>query len=130
MSFPVERRNSPRHPAVLNRAVIEIRSTGKLASFKATLVDISRTGALLRMPYKVSPNVIMHIRLEYPLKSDWIRGQVIRRTREGLVGIEFRRPCDRTFLWIATRGEDFHSRSRPWAGRDEPIEISNNIHTG
>ena len=60
-----------------NRAVIEIRQTGQVASFKATLIDISRTGALLLMREKVSPNVILHIKLEYPLKSDWLRGQVI-----------------------------------------------------
>ena len=78
------------------------------------------------MSEKVAPNATMHIRLEYPIATDWIRGQVIRRTRAGNVGILFRRPCDRTFFWIATRGQDFHSPSRPWS--DPVIEVSRANH--
>jgi hypothetical protein len=92
----------------------------------ARLINISRTGALLDIREKMPPNATLHIRLEYPIATDWMRGQVIRRTRAGHVGVLFRRPCNRTFIWTATRRQDFHSSSRPWSAPE--IEIGRTNH--
>jgi len=128
MILATERRSSPRHPAVNNRVVVHIRDDRESRLVMATLINVSRTGALLSMSEKVARNATVHIRLEYPIATDWIRGQVIRRTRAGHVGVLFRRPRDRTFFWTATRGQDFHSPSRPWS--DSVLEASTDNHAG
>jgi hypothetical protein len=97
-----------------NRVAVYIAHDGRSGLAKARLINISRTCALMYMHDKVAPNATIYLRLEYPIKTNWIKGQVIRRRRGGQVGVQFRRPCDRTFFWIATKGEDFHMKSRPW----------------
>ena len=126
MIVTTERRSCPRFPTVENRVAVVITQDGQSRLARASLINISRTGALLYMHDKVAPNAIVYMRLEYPIKTNWIKGQVIRRRRGGQVGIQFRRPCDCTFLWIATRGEDFHQKSRPWSDGERPVEASRN----
>ena len=124
MIVTTERRSSPRFPTVENRVAVHINLDGQSRLARASLINISRTGALLYMHDKVAPNATVYLRLEYPIKTNRIKGQVIRRKREGRVGIQFTRPCDRTFFWIATRGEDFHQKSRPWSDGERPVEAT------
>src|SRR5262249_24680405 len=123
-----ERRSSPRYPAVDNQVSVYNTQDGQSRLVRASLVNISRTGALLYMQDKVTANATIYLRLIYPIKTNWIKGQVLRRRRGGQVGIRFRRPCDRTFFWIATRGEDFHQKSRPWSDSERPVEASRQNH--
>jgi hypothetical protein len=128
MALAAERRSSPRFPSVENRVAVHITQDGQSRLARASLINISRTGALLYMSDKVTPHGTIYIRLEYPIKTNWIKGQVIRRKRGGQVGVQFRRPCDRTFFWAATRGEDFHLKARLWSDGDMSIEESRTNH--
>src|SRR4051794_7957904 len=108
MTMTIERRLSPRYDAVTNIAVVQFEQEGRPQRVDAHLTNISRSGALLRLRDKVRLKSLIHIRLEYPVKTQWILAVAVRRTRTGEIGLAFVRGCDPTFFWTATRGEDFH----------------------
>jgi hypothetical protein len=125
MTIAIERRLSPRHPAVENVALVEFKTRRKTRTVGASLIDVSATGALLRMREKPRVDGLLWVRLAYPVRTPALLASAVRIDEEGRVGVEFVRACNRTFYWTATRGVDFREPPlerfavaeavRPWA---------------
>jgi hypothetical protein len=104
MSEFVERRLSPRYPAVINQVIIGLSMRHSVG---ASLVNISRTGALLSIREKPQLHSSIRIRLKYPLRSPWVEARVVRIRDEGGIGIAFVHGCDRTLFYGSLEGNDF-----------------------
>jgi hypothetical protein len=109
MSIAIERRLTPRFPAVNNSAVVEFKRGGWTRMVGASLINISMTGALLRMRTKPRVNSTLWLRLVHPARTAELLAIVVRIDDDDDVGVAFAQACNRTFFWTATRGEDFRS---------------------
>jgi hypothetical protein len=109
ITIAIERRLSRRYTAVPNEAVVEFTRRGKARIVGARLVDISATGALLRMSESPPVGELLWVRLVHPVRTSELMATAVRTDDAGGVGVAFGRSCDRTFYWTATRGEDFRS---------------------
>jgi hypothetical protein len=76
-------------------------------STRVILLNICSGGALILMEEKPVLDRPMWIRLEDPLKSDWLEAIPVRIGESHEVEVHFSDPCPRVFLWAATRGKDF-----------------------
>ena len=104
MTLEIERRLSPRLPAVPNRALALLKGPRIVPG---VVIDISRSGALLRMDEQPKPNAKVWIGLTHPVTTRWIVGTVVRIGETGEVGINLLHACNPAFFWTATRGEVF-----------------------
>jgi PilZ domain len=129
MTVATERRLSPRYPAVHNAAVVEFRTRRKSRIARASLINISTTGALLRMREKPRLMSTLWVRLVYPVKTPAVRATVVRVGDDGKVLVAFGGACNRTFFWTATRGEDFRSVARDGL-RGTAIKLANQLLRG
>jgi PilZ domain len=109
MTMAIERRHSPRRPAVENVALVRFQRRKRTRTVGACLVDISATGARLRMGEKPRVDGTLWVRLAHPLTTRWLMATVVRIDEEDGVGVAFVRACDRTSYWTATRGADFRA---------------------
>jgi hypothetical protein len=82
---------------------------GHPAARAILLINIWSDGALLLMEEQPALNHHIRIRLQEPVKSDWLEAIPVRYGQFHAVEIRFSRPCPRTFLWEATRAKDFRS---------------------
>ena len=119
MAVDLERRQASRIPAVDNLAGVEFRKGGEPRAVEATLVNISMTGALLRMPEEPRRGAMLWIRLIHPAGTPAVLATAAWIGEGGKVGVAFARACNRTFLWTATHG----AVSVP--GRDGPGAVRN-----
>ena len=106
MSCPVERRASSRLIAVKNQAHLELataRGRGKVA---ARLVNISRDGALLATGEAWPLGEPLCVRLDNPVRTDWVAAVAVRLGRPGEVAVQFARACADDLLLAATLGID------------------------
>ena len=76
-------------------------------STRVILLEIWSDGALMLMEEKPFLGRPMWIRLEGPLRSDWLTAIPVRYGKSHEVEVQFSHPCPRVFLWAATRGKDF-----------------------
>ena len=76
---------------------------------RVILLKICSDGALLLMEAKPVLGRPMWIRLEDPVKSDWLEAIPVRYGKSHEVEVHFSHPCLRVFLWAATHGEAFRS---------------------
>src|SRR5689334_21330391 len=104
MTNAIERRPSPRFPAVPNRALTLLKGTRIVV---AVIINISRSGMLLSMPEVPKLNSKVWIGLIHPVQTRWLIGTVVRIGEAGEVGIALLHACNATFFWTATRGSVF-----------------------
>jgi hypothetical protein len=71
MDISLDRRTSVRHAAVSNQAAVRMPRAGG-REIGATVMNISRSGALIRMPQKPALGQLLGIRLVRPLRSVWV----------------------------------------------------------
>jgi hypothetical protein len=109
MNVVTERRSSPRFPTVKNLAIVELRTRAKSPMVDTNLVNISITGALLRMRGRPKIGEMLWLALMYPVKTRILRATVVRIGADRTVGVAFAHACNPTFFWTATRGEDFRT---------------------
>ena len=76
---------------------------------RVILLNICSDGALLLMEAEPVLGRRMWIRLEDPVKSDWLEAIPVRYGKSHEVEVHFSHPFPRGFLWAATHGEDFRS---------------------
>ena len=106
MPVSLDRRASPRWVAVKNRATLEFQSGDGKQRARATLVNISRSGALIVTDEILPLRGTLWFRMESPAKTDWIGVVPVRQDKPHQIGIRFRRPCLDDLLLAAMLGID------------------------
>jgi hypothetical protein len=109
VSHPAERRVAPRCDAVENRSRLEIAVPDGRRRIDARLVNISRGGALVfaeNSPWFESP---VWLRVESPVKTDWVETLVVRRGQDREIALKFSRGCPDDLLLAGTIGIDLTS---------------------
>jgi hypothetical protein len=95
-------------PATVNKpARIQLAEEMGYRRLRAILLNISSDGALVLMEEKPVLHGKLWIRLEKPMKTDWISAIPVRFDQFHEVEIRFSHPCPPAFLWAATCGNDF-----------------------
>ena len=103
----LDRRASPRLVAVNNEATLEFQGEDGKQRVKATLVNISRTGALIVTDEMLPIQGKLWFRMECPAKTDWIGVVPVRHDQPGAsIGIRFVRPCLDDLILAAMLGID------------------------
>ncbi len=102
----IDRRISPRWAAVKNQSTLELQGADGHRRVKATLVNISRDGALIVTDEKLSLQGSLWFRMEVPAKTDWIAVEPVRHDESQRMGLRFVRPCPDDFLLAAMLGVD------------------------
>ena len=103
---PIERRASPRCNAVKNRSSIEFETADGLRRFGATLVNISRHGALVATDKPVLHGVPISLRIENPVRTDWVDAKIVRVDPDQTIGLHFDQGCPDDLLLAGTVGID------------------------
>jgi hypothetical protein len=103
---PIERRASPRCNAVKNRSSIEFETADGLRRFGATLVNISRHGALVATEKPVLHGVPISLRIENPVRTDWVDAKIVRVDPDQTIGLHFDQGCPDDLLLAGTVGID------------------------
>jgi PilZ domain len=103
---PIERRASPRCNAVKNRSSIEFETADGLRRFGATLVNISRHGALVATDKPVLHGVPISLRIENPVRTDWVDAIIVRVAPDPTIGLHFDQGCPDDLLLAGTVGID------------------------
>jgi hypothetical protein len=106
MPAPLDRRVSPRWVAVKNQSTLELQGEDGNRRVKATLVNISRDGALIVADEMPPPRGSFWFRMESPAKTDWIGVEPVRHEGSRRMGLRFVRPCPDDFLLAAMLGVD------------------------
>jgi hypothetical protein len=104
MPNPLERRISPRYSTVKNQATLEHRSGSFICRTRATLLDISREGALVSAEATIPLAEPIRFRIESPAKTDWIAAVSVRLGELRLVGIRFIGLCPNDILLAGMLG--------------------------
>jgi hypothetical protein len=113
MTIAIERRSSRRQATVRNAAAVSFKSKGRARLAGATLMDISLSGARLRMRQTPPLNGLLTVRLLSPVPTPAVTAAVVWVGDGGEVGVQFPLGCNQTLFWTATRGEDFGSGRLP-----------------
>ena len=103
----VERRRSVRECAVENEASLKFGAVAQARRVSARVVNIGRNGALILVPEELAPCEPLLLRLERPVKTDWVEVMVVRVGRLHHVGIMFREPIRDDIRLAAVLGLDF-----------------------
>jgi hypothetical protein len=106
MSRVQERRSSPRLAAVKNRSRIEFGTPSGPRRVAATLLDVSREGALFVADEPPPLHARSWVRMEEPAKTDWIAAVAVRLGDSNYIGIRFVDPSPDDFLLAALVGVD------------------------
>jgi hypothetical protein len=102
----LERRISPRVAAVENRSRLEFGISTDHRRVAATLVNISREGALVVAGEPPALHETTWVRMEAPAKTDWVAAVPVRLGASNEVGIRFVDPCPDDLLLAAMLGID------------------------
>lgn len=99
-----DRRASPRHRAIANRARVEWLEGGQPRGSAARLVDIGRGGAMLVADRPPPLHRTVWIRIEEPTATDEVRATVVRHGGPDRVGLSFPDPGPYDLFLAATLG--------------------------
>jgi PilZ domain len=105
-THPDERRASPRCDVVKNRLSIEFPASEGRRRFGATLVNISRSGALVVAANHPAAPTPVSLRIESPVRTDWVDAKVVRFEPNREIGLHFPQGCPDDFLLAGTVGID------------------------
>jgi PilZ domain len=106
MAHPLERRASPRCDAVKNRSSIEFNAPEGPQRIGARLVNISREGALIVADNPMLRAAPISIRMESPVRTDWVDAEVVRFDPNREIGLHFAQSCPYDLLLAGTVGID------------------------
>jgi hypothetical protein len=106
MAVLVERRISPRCDAVQNQSALEFYRSGRSCRARATLLNISREGALISTEETLPLGMSLHFRIESPAKTDWIGVVSVRHDQPHQFGVRFALPCLDDLILAAILGID------------------------
>jgi len=106
MSHAPERRISPRLAAKENRSLLEFGTPSGRQRVPATLLDISREGALIVAEEAPALHGTGWVRMDHPARTDWIAAVAVRHGEANWIGIRFVHPCPDDFLMAALLGID------------------------
>ena len=115
MPHPAERRTSPRCDAVENRTRMEFATPKGMQRRKAKIVNISRDGALIVTENPPPHATPILLRIESPVKTDWVNAIVVRLDQDRQIGLKFTRGCADDLLLAGTVGIDLASLIRDGA---------------
>jgi PilZ domain len=101
-----ERRVSPRCDVVKNRASIEFAAPEGRRRIGGTLVNISRGGALVVADKQMLRAVPLSLRIESPVRTDWVDANVVRFDPNREIGLHFPQGCPYDLLLAGTVGID------------------------
>jgi hypothetical protein len=106
MPDPDERRASPRCDVVKNRSSIEFAAPEGRRRIGGTLVNISRSGALVVADKQMLRAAPLSLRLESPVRTDWVDANVVRFDPNREIGLRFPQECPYDLLLAGTVGID------------------------
>ena len=101
-----ERRASPRCDVVKNRSSVQFEAPEGRCRIGATLVNISRNGALLLAEKPMLRAAPLSIRIESPVRTDWVNANVARFNPNREIGLHFPQGCPDDLLLAGTVGID------------------------
>jgi PilZ domain len=101
-----ERRASPRCDVVKNRSSIEFAAPEGRRRIGATLVNISRDGALVVADKPMRRAAPLSLRIESPVRTDWVDASVVRFERTREIALHFPKGCPDDLLLAGTVGID------------------------
>ena len=122
MSLPLERRTSPRCDAVKNRSSIEFATSKGRRRTEARLVNISREGALLACEKLPAVSTPVSLRMEWPVRTDWVDATVVRVEPSQQVGLRFIRGCPDDLFLAGTVGIDIAFMLQDWSNLMTPCD--------
>jgi PilZ domain len=105
-AHPIERRSSPRCDAVRNRSSVELETPEGRQRIGATLVNLSRHGALIAIETTLHEAVPISLRIERPVKTDWVDARIVRVDPDRTIGVHFDDGCPDDLLLAGTVGID------------------------
>ena len=110
-----ERRASPRCDVVKNRSSLQFEVPIGRQRIGATLINISRTGALVVAEKPMHRAAPLSIRVDHPVRTDWVDAEVARFDPNRAIGLHFPQGCPDDLLLAATVGIDlaFLVRNEP-----------------
>jgi hypothetical protein len=103
---PDERRASPRCTVVKNQLSIDFAAPEGPRRIGATLVNISRGGALVVADNPMSRAALVSLRIESPVRTDWVGADVVRFDPNRDIGLHFPQGCPDDLLLASTVGID------------------------
>jgi hypothetical protein len=101
-----ERRASQRCDVVKNRSSIEFAAPEGRRRIGATLVNISRGGALVVADKPMRRAVPLSLRIESPVRTDWVDARVVRFEPTREIALHFPQGCPDDLLLAGTVGID------------------------
>jgi hypothetical protein len=104
--FHDERRTSPRCGVVKNRLSIEFTAPEGRRRIGATLVNISRGGALVVADKPMLREAPLSLRIDSPVRTDWVDAKVVRFDPNREIGLHFTQGCPDDLLLAGTVGID------------------------
>jgi hypothetical protein len=104
--FPDDRRAAPRCDVVKNRLSIEFAAPEGRRRIGATLVNISRGGALVVADKPMIREAPLSLRIESPVRTDWVDAKVVRFDPNREIGLYFMQGCPDDLLLAGTVGID------------------------
>jgi hypothetical protein len=106
MPDPHQRRTSPRWGAVANQTTLEFHVGDGRRRTKASVVNISREGALLTADVAPPIGKPLWVRMESPARTDWVAATSIRVGPCRQVAVRFSGGCPDDLLLGAMLGID------------------------
>jgi len=109
VSHPPERRASPRCDAVKNQSRLEFAVPNGSRRIEVRLVNISRDGALIVTENPPPDGAPMWLRIESPVKTDWVDAMYVRLGQNREIALQFPRGCPDDLLLAGAIGIDLTS---------------------
>ena len=106
MLHPAERRAWPRCDAVTNQSSMEYVTPQGRRRIAARLVNISRDGALLVADNSPAEETSIWLRIESPVRTDWVDATIVRVEPNRQIGLHFTPGCPDDLLVAGTVGID------------------------
>jgi hypothetical protein len=106
--FTPDRRASPRYPAIANCISIDRADESPDRRSSARLLDVSRVGASLMTKCVPPSDRPFWLRVEHPVRTDWVAATVVWFDGAETVGVSLHQPRPVVFDAV-TPGIDFES---------------------
>jgi hypothetical protein len=117
--LPDDRRASTRCDVVKNRSSVQFEAPEGLRTIEATLINISRDGALLLAQKPMLRAAPLSLRIQSPVRTNWVDAKVVRFNSNREIGLHFPKGCPDDLLLAATAGIDL-----AFLVRDEPNDTT------
>ena len=92
-----------------NESRLEFAVRGGWRKINARIVNMSRDGALVVSDQFAAEDARIWLRIEHPVKSDWVEATIVRLGSDREVALSFPRGCPDDLLLAGTIGIDLTS---------------------